>query len=210
MTTLYFSPGSCSLVPHIALEELGITFTAQRAPRPGADGHAEYMKNINPTGAVPALVLDDNKIITQNVAIVDYLSGQKAGGNSVLPVQGSYARSQALRWLCFANSDIHPKFGPLFGPSRFVSDEANHADLKANCSKAIMDLFAMVDEQYQQREWIAGEFSAADVYLYVVMRWALMMKFPVENLKAYRGMVDRIQTRDSVKRAMATQGIAAI
>ncbi len=68
----------------------------------------------------------------------------------------------------------------------------------------------MVDEQYQQREWIAGEFSAADVYLYVVMRWALMMKFPVENLKAYRGMVDRIQTRDSVKRAMATQGIAAV
>ncbi len=56
MTTLYFSPGSCSLVPHIALEELGIPFTAQRAPRPGADGHAEYMKNINPTGAVPALV----------------------------------------------------------------------------------------------------------------------------------------------------------
>lgn len=209
-STLYFSPGSCSLVPHISLEELGLPFVAKKAPRAGEDGRDEYLKNVNALGSVPALVLADGRVITQNIAIVDYVAGQTGGGNSVLPALGSYERSQAMRWLCFANSDIHPKFGPLFNPGGFIADVAMHDELRANAIKNVMKLLELAEVQYQQREWIAGQFSAADVYLYVTMRWATAMKLPVESLTAYRAMVNRIQSRDSVKRALATQGISAI
>lgn len=207
--TLYYYPGACSLVPHIALEELGLPFVATKAPRPADAQRADYLKNVNALGAVPALVLPDGRVLTQNLAIIDYLAAQVTP-NTVLPPPASYERAQAMRWLSFANSDAHPAFKPLFGPGRFLADEAQHPELRAMAAKNVMGLLEGVNAEYAKNTWIAGDFSAADIYLYVLFRWATALKMPIDKLTDYRAMADRMQARDSVKRALATQGIEAI
>jgi glutathione S-transferase len=207
--TLYYYAGACSMVPHIVLEELSLPYVAKAAPRANDEGRADYLKNINPLGAVPALVLADGKVITQNIAIVDYLAGQ-VPASSILGAVGSYQRANAMRWLNFANSDVHPAFKPIFGPARYVADEATHAELRAKAQATVLNLFAVTERGYANQDWIAGEFSAADAYLYVVFRWATSMKFDLSAFPFYRAMVDRIQARASVKKVLEIQGVPAI
>jgi glutathione S-transferase len=214
MSTLYYFAGACSLVPHVTARELGLDISVTAAPRADDAGRAEYLANINALGKVPALQLDDGTVITQNLAIVEYLvaQGEAAGKVGVAyPKLGTLEHAQALRWLSFANSDIHPAFSPLFRPQRFSSNEAEHAGVKQLAAENVVSLLAHVDAEYQTRDWIANnQFSAADVYIYVTYRWASAMGLPVANMTGLAKMVANIQTRPSVVQALAEQGIAAV
>jgi glutathione S-transferase len=202
---LYYSAGSCSMVPHIALVELGIAHTASAAPVAGSAERAAYLKNVNALGAVPALVLEDGRVITQNLAIVDYLVGQ-VGDNTLLPVQTGYARSQVLRWFSFANADVHPAFKAAFRPAMFSDNEADHATLRAKSEKAVVALFQFADAEYAQRDWIAGEFSVADLYLYTTLRWATLMGFDLSSVPHLKGLATRVQAKPSVMTVLALHG----
>ncbi|TDR31142.1 glutathione binding-like protein [Hydromonas duriensis] len=207
---LYFYAGACSLVPHIVARELNLDVTALAAPRPDDAGRAEYLDKVNPLGAVPALQLDDNRVLTQNLAIVEYLAAQGQAG-IVYPQLGTFEHAQALRWLSFANSDLHPAFKPLFAPQRFTTDEASFDSVKDLAKDRVLDLYAYLNTEYQGKDWIAGnQYSAADVYIYVTYRWATRMGLDVSPFANLRAMADRIQARPAVVKALAEQNQPAI
>ena len=214
MTTLYYFAGACSLVPHIVARELSLDIAVKAAPRPDDAGRAEYLDEINSLGKVPALQLDDAQVITQNVAIVEYMvSIAEAQGKVeiVYPKLGTLEHAQALRWLSFANSDIHPAFAPLFSPKRFSKNEADFPVMKDMAVELLSDLYAHVDGEYASKDWIANnQYSAADIYIYVTYRWALRMGVDLSPFKGLKKMVAAIQARPAVIQALAEQGVPAI
>lgn len=214
MTTLYYFAGACSLVPHIVARELELEITAKAAPRPDDVGRPEYLDTVNSLGKVPALQLNDGVVITQNVAIVEYLAalGEAQGKAGVVyPKLGTIEHAQALRWLSFANSDIHPTFAPLFRPQRFSNDETSYPMIKATATELLLDLYAHVDGEYADKDWIANnQYSAADIYIYVTYRWAKAMGIDLTPYRNLQKMVAAIQTRPAVLKAIDEQGVALI
>jgi glutathione S-transferase len=114
---LYYSPGACSLSPHIALHEAGIAFEAVKAPTKThqLDDGTDYY-TINPLGYVPLLELDDGTRLREGPAIVQYIADQVPGKN-LAPANGTMARYRLQEWLTFIGTEIHKGFSPLFNPA---------------------------------------------------------------------------------------------
>ena len=209
MATLYYYAGACSLVPHIVARELGLDINTVAAPRPDDAGRYEYLDKINALGKVPALRLDDGTVITQNIAIVEYLAalGEAAGKVDVVyPKLGTLAHAQALRWLSFASSDLHPAFRPLFRPQLFTKSETDFQMIKDIATDVVLDLMAHVDGEYLQRDAIANnQYSAADIYIYVTYRWASRLGLDLSPYSGLKKMVAAIQTRPAVLKALEEQ-----
>ena len=168
MLTLHYFPGSCAFVPHVALEWSGLPYRTQVETRESIKTPA-YL-NMNPMGQVP-LLEDGGWTLTQNVAIIDYV-------NDLAPQAGIYThgdakqRAKARQWLVFANADLHRQFGFVFGPARFVDGEAAQQSLAAKGREAILRLYGIVEEALAGQNFLAGELSIADVYVYTTLRWA--------------------------------------
>ena len=207
---LYFYSGACSLVPHVIARELSLDVAVLAAPRPDDAGRAEYLDTINPLGAVPALQLDDGRVLTQNLAIIEYMAALGEPGVAY-PKLGTFEHAQALRWLSFANSDLHPAFKPLFAPQRFTPDETGYPLIKALAKDRVLDLYAYLNTEYEGKEWIANnQFSAADVYIYVTYRWAARLGLDLSPFGHLNQMVERIQARPAVVTALTEQNQTAI
>ena len=170
---LYCMPGACSLGDHIVLKWIGADHELVALSHDALKG--DYLR-INPSGAVPALQLDDGTILTQNIAILDYLSQLKP--EAALAGDGSpVSRAEVLRWTAFLNADVHKNFSPLFGAARFVDGEAAQADLKAKARERLQVQFAILDRQIGDGIWLVdNRRSIADPYLYVLLRWAHAMQ----------------------------------
>src|SRR5437764_388234 len=113
---LYLTPGACSLAPHIALREAGLTFDIAKVDlrtRKVEDGSS--FESVNPKGYVPALKLDNGQVLTENVALLQYIADQNPGAK-LLPAAGTLERYRVQEWLCFISSEIHKSFAPLFAP----------------------------------------------------------------------------------------------
>lgn len=194
---LYYSAGACSMLPHTMLIELGLPFTASIAPNAQSPERADYEKNVSTLGASPALVLPDQRILTQNIAIVDCLAS-RVPENAFLPAD-SDARTQALRWLSFAAADLHPAFKPAFRPAAFLADDSHSAALKKSSEAMVLKLYQHIEPIYAQQSWIAGDFSAADLYIYITYRWANKLGFDLSSLPALQRMTRLIEQRPSIQ-----------
>lgn len=200
---LYGLPGACSLVDHIALQWTGQPFTYEAVAR-NALKEAPYLE-ISPLGAVPAI--DDNGVcLTQNIAILEYISekfpqAKLMGGDSLA------TRSETRRWLGFLNSDLHKTFSLIFGAPRFVEGEAAQASLIANANTRLKELFAVVDNRLNGRDWLADGRSVADAYLYVVTRWAKAKNVDIGNFKNLQMHFDRMSKDPGVQQALKAEGL---
>ena len=198
---LYYSAGACSLSPHIALEEAGLTYEAISAPtktKELPDG-SDYRK-VNPLGYVPYLVLDDGTGLSEGPAIVQYIADQ-APAKKLAPANGTLARYQLQSWLNFIGTELHKSFSPLFNPA--MPDEAKQL------SKAkIAERLQFIDQQLAGKTWLMGDdFTVADGYLFTVTNWAQPMQIdlsPYQNLTAYR---QRVAARPAVQAAMKAEGL---
>jgi len=196
---LYFTPGACSLASHIVLRELGLPFEAvqvdlmKKTTKSGEDFTA-----INPKGYVPALGLDEGGLLTEGVAILQYLADRRPEAK-LAPAAGTMERYRLQEWLAFINSELHKSFGPLFNPSA-------PAETKEAAKKLIGRRFAYVEQQLAGREFLAGgTFTIADAYLYTVLGWTGFVGFdltPYPNLKAFHG---RVAARPAVQAAHAAE-----
>lgn len=199
---LYYLPGACSLADHIVLEWTGAPYEAIAVPRDQLKG--EYLK-VNPNGVVPALMESDGWVLTENVAILGYLADKypeaKLAGTDLR------SRAEVIRWLGFLNSDIHPAFKPIFGPGRFIADEAQHAELIDNARGRLRDMFGKVDEQLKGRDWITGTRSIADPYLFVVLRWAKGKNVDLSGFNELERFFLRMREDSGVKAAMKSEGL---
>ncbi len=196
---LYVSPGACSMSCHIAFEEAGLPVEVTVAKD---DSAWKSVGELNSQGAVPVLVMNDGTVLTQNIAILNFVA-EKAPQAGLLPDLGSLDRAFAFQWLSWVASDLHPAFSPLFNPAS--TEEVR----KAHVEK-VQKLFAQVDRHMEGREFVAGNrFSIADAYLFTVYGWAAFLKIPTDsysNMKAYCG---RIAKRPGVYAAMKREGIVS-
>jgi glutathione S-transferase len=200
---LYYLPGACSMADHIVLEWIGKPYETYQVAR-DALRSPEYLK-LNPSGMVPALVDDDGWVLTENVAILNYLMDRfpeaKLDGNGT-----PRDRAEVNRWLCFLNSDLHPAFKPLFGPQRFIVDESQHAIVQDMARQRLRGLFERLNAQLTDREWLTGHRSVADAYLFVVLRWAKGKQVDLSGLDHLDAFSARLQADAGVKAAMQAEG----
>ena len=201
MTKLYYSPGACSLSPHIVLREAGLPFQlvmVSTKTKKLADG-SDYLA-INPKGQVPLLELDDGERLSEGPAIVQYLADQ-APSSGLMPPAGTMARYHALEWLNFITSEVHKGFTPLFTPG-------THEDTKAAARQKLSERLAWVDTQLAGKTWLMGEhFTVADAYLFTVASWGKYAGVdikPLANLSAYMA---RVAARPAVQEALKAEGL---
>jgi glutathione S-transferase len=198
---LYFSPGACSLSPHIVSREAGINVDFEQVDnREKKTKSGQNYWTINPKGQVPVLELDDGQRLTEGPVIVQYLADQKPGSGLVPPV-GSIDRYRVLEWLNFTTSELHKTFGPIFRPT--TPDEFKKLS-KENLGKR----YDWLNEKLAGKQYLMGDkFTIADAYMFTVLRWSPrievdLAKWP--NVKAY---VDRVAARPKVQEALKAEGL---
>jgi glutathione S-transferase len=198
---LYYSPGACSLSPHIALLEAGLPYDLVKV-----DLRAKKLENgddflkVNPKGQVPALALDSGELITEGPVIVQMIA-DKATGKNLAPARDSSERYKLLEWLNFITTELHKNFGPMFSP--VLADEA-----KTFFKDRVMAKFKYIDSQMAGRDYLMGShFTVADGYLFTMLAWADRMKFDLSampNLLAYKA---RVAARPKVQEALTKEGL---
>ena len=203
MTTLFYSPGACSLAPHIVLEWIGAPYEAVRVEL-GSDAY----KEINPTGAVPALREEDGWTLTQAGAILEYLAAKypEAGLGGAPDLR---AQAELHRWSSFFTSDMHAAFWPIFSPARYTADSSDAAlAAAAEAGVALVrKQLTFLDAHMAGREWILdGGLSVIDAYAFPMLRWAVA-KVP-GGLKDYpnvKALMDRLAADPVVKKVLADE-----
>jgi glutathione S-transferase len=198
---LYYSPGACSLSPHIALCEAGLPYDLVKV-----DLKAKKLENgddflkINPKGQVPALALDSGELITEGPVIVQMIADQVSAKN-LAPARDSVERYKLLEWLNFVGTELHKNFGPMFSP--VLADDA-----KAFFKDRVMGKFKYLDGVLAGRDYLMGkQFTVADGYLFTMLAWADRMKFDLSampNLLAYKA---RVGARPMVQQALTKEGL---
>ena len=202
---LYCLPGACSLTDHIVLEWIGKPYHYQPVAR---DELKTSFLKVNPSGAVPALALDDGTILIQNIAILDYLAGL-APEAKLMGDGSALSRARVMRWLAFINADVHKNFSPLFGAARFVDGEAAQQDLKRKAAARLREQFETLDAQLEGHTWLVDDLrSVADPYLYVVLRWAHAMKLDLSGLDNLARFVRHMESDPGVQAALKAEGLA--
>jgi glutathione S-transferase len=197
---LYFSPGACSLSPHIVLLEAGLEFTSERVDlREKKTAGGDDYRAINPKGYVPALVLDDGSLLSEGPAIVQYLA-DLAPGAALLPPVGEAARYQVIAWLNYISAELHKNFGPLFNPA--ATD-----DMKAHARKMLALRLEYVASQLGNREYLETRFSVADAYLFTVLGWADFVQLSLEDWPVLGEYRARVAARPAVQQALREEGL---
>jgi glutathione S-transferase len=198
---LYFTPGACSLSPHIALREAGYKFDAEQVDlgtKKTKDG-TDYLK-INPKGYVPALQLDNGELLTEGVAIVNYLADQKPD-SKLLPKNGDMERYRAQEWLTFISSEIHKTFSPLFNPK-------TPDGFKTIAIEKLGQRFDFLNKHLEGKQYLMGsQFNAADGYLFTILGWAPHVKIDLSKWPNVRAYVDRVAGRPAVQAALKAEGL---
>ena len=198
---LYYSPGACSLAPHIVAREAGYSIDLEKVDIPNkktADG-GDYWK-INPKGYVPTLVLDDGQVVTEVGVICQYLADQKPE-SGLVPKFGTMERYRQMEALNFTATEVHKQIGALFNP--MMTPEMKQVQI-GTIERRLNALEAMLDG----KAYIMGDkFTAADAYLFTVLNWTNMHKIDISkwpNIKAYMA---RIGDRPKVREAMKAEGL---
>jgi glutathione S-transferase len=195
---LYFSPGACSLAPHIVLREINAAFelvavdTGKHVLSNGSDFYA-----INPKGQVPVLELDGGERLTEGPIISQYLADQ-AKAHGLLPASGT-ARYRVLEWASYVTSELHKTYTPLFNPDI-------DATAKAVLRKVLRKKYEWVDAQLAGKSYLTGDqFTIADAYLFVVTNWRRFVDLDLSNLPNLAGFLDRVAARPSVEAAQRAE-----
>jgi glutathione S-transferase len=198
---LYYSPGACSLSPHIALLEAGLPYDLVKVDLRAKklENGDDYLK-VNPKGQVPALSLDSGELVTEGPVIVQMIA-DKVSGKNLAPARDSAERYKLLEWLNYVSTELHKNFGPMFSP--VLSDDA-----KAFFKDRVMGKFKYLDSQLAGRDFLMGkQFTVADGYLFTMLTWAERMKFDLSampNLLAYKA---RVGARPKVQEALTKEGL---
>jgi glutathione S-transferase len=198
---LYYAPGACSLSPHIALLEAGLPYDLVKVDLRAKklENGDDYLK-VNPKGQVPALALDSGELVTEGPVIVQMIADRVPAKN-LAPSRDSTERYKLLEWLTYINGELHKNIGPLFNP--MLSDEA-----KGVFKDRAMGKFRYVDSQLAGRDYLMGkQFTVADGYLFVMLRWAEAMKFDLSGLNNLLAYKDRIAARPMVQEALVKEGL---
>lgn len=207
MLKLFYSPGACSLVSHIALEEAGSDYEAVRLDLTAGDQRKQDYLAINPHARVPALVTDDGTI-TENVAILNYIA-DRFGREGSVSRGNAFVTAKCNELLGWFASSVHIAFAEVFRPGRFVTEDSLHDAVKQGGRVALEGYFDEIDGRCGDG-WITGEqFTAGDSYLAVFFRWARRMEMDMSRYPRWAALVERAVDRPAVQRAVGQEGLQA-
>ncbi|OAT47260.1 glutathione S-transferase [Proteus hauseri ATCC 700826] len=198
---LYYAPGSCSLSPHIVLRETGLDFSIERIDlRAKKTESGKDFLSINPKGQVPVLQLDNGDVLTEGVAIVQYLADLKPDRNLISPPK-TLERYHQIEWLNFLASEMHKGYGPLFSPD---TPESYVPVVK----EKLKSKFRYIDEVLTKHNFICGNnFTVADAYLFTLSQWAPHVGLDITDLTHLQDYLKRIAQRPNVHSALVTEGL---
>lgn len=198
---LYYSPGACSLSPHIVLHEAGLSCELIPAPTKThqlPDGTDYY--SINPLGYVPLLELDDGRRLREGPAIVQYLADQ-VPEKQLAPANGSFERYKLQEWLTFIGTEIHKNFSPLFNPNSLP-------EVKTAAIELLKKRLGWVNGELAGKDFLMGSaFTVADAYLFTVTNWSQYVGLDMSNFTNVLAYRARIGVRPAVLAAMKTEGL---
>ena len=198
---LYYSPGACSLSPHIALLEAGLPYDLVKVDLRAKklEGGDDFLA-VNPKGQVPALGLDNGKLVTEGPVIVQVIA-DKAADKNLAPARDSEERYEFLEVLNFLTSELHKNFSPLFNPT--FSDE-----VKGFFRDRLTGKFKYLDGRLAGRDYLMGQqFTVADGYLFTMLRWADAHKLDLSAFKNLMAYKDRVAARPKVQEALEKEGL---
>ena len=198
---LYYSPGACSMSPHIVLHEAGLpheTVMVSTKSHKLQNGTDYY--GINPLGYVPFLVLDNGDTLHEGPAIVQYLA-DLAPEKNLAPANGTVARYHLQEWLNFISTEVHKGFSPLFSP-------ATPEDFKPVLLGNLFKRLSWVNEQLANKSYLMGDqFTVADAYFFTVTGWAQFVGLDISELQHLQAYRERILARPAVQAAMKAEGL---
>ena len=198
---LYYTPGACSLSPHIALLEADLPYELVKVDLRAKklENGDDYLK-VNPKGQVPALGLDSGEIVTEGPVIVQMIADQ-ASAKALAPARDSSERYKLLEWLNFLTSEVHKSFGPLFAPA--LADDA-----KAFFKDRVMGKFKYLETALAGKDYVMGkQFTVADAYLFTMLSWAERLKFDLSAMPTLTAYKARVGARPKVQEALVKEGM---
>lgn len=198
---LYYSPGACSLSPHIALHEAGLAHELVKVDlRAKKTESGDDFAAINPKGQVPALQLDSGELLTEGPVIVQMIA-DKAADKGLAPPAGSAERYRLQEWLNFITTELHKNFSPMFQP--VIPD-----DVKAFFKDRLLGKFKYIDGKLAGQDYLLGKaFTVADGYLFVMLSWADRMKFDLSGMPNLLAFKARVAARPNVQAALKKEGL---
>jgi len=198
---LYYTPGACSMAPHIVLREASFIFALEQVDlvkKRTAAGQDYYQ--INPKGYVPALRLDNGQILTEVAVILQYLADRKPEAG-LAPEPGSMERYRMMEWLNYLATEVHKQIGPLFNPQI-------PAEWRENQLAVLDRRFELVAEALKDKQYILGEkFTVADAYLYTLLTWTRFLKIDLGKWPALKDYVARVAARPTIREVMKAEGL---
>jgi glutathione S-transferase len=197
---LYYLKGACSLASYISLLEIGAKFDAaeiDRATKKASDG--EDFTQVNSKGYAPALKLDNGQVLTENVAVLQYIADLKPEAK-LAPPAGTLERSRLVEWLAFLNSEIHKNVSPLFGQ--------NPEEVKKFAVANLTRRLDWLEKQLGSRSYLMGEqFTVADAYLFVILGWFGHVGIDLAKWPKLQALRERVGKRPAVDQALRAEGL---
>ena len=199
---LYYSPGACSQAPHIILNETNAEFELVKVDlATKITEHGEDFTKINPNGYVPALQMDNGEVLTEGVAIMQYLA-DLAPEKELAPKNATFARAKLQERLNYLTSELHKGFVPLFSD---VSEQ-----IKAGAKDNLAIKFSYLDSIIKQNSYLAdSKFSIADAYLFVISNWTKMTGIDLSQWQNVSSLVSKVFNREAVQKTLNTEGLLA-
>ena len=198
---LFYSPGACSLSPHIVAREAGFDVTLEKVDTKSHtfNGGSDYYK-VNPKGYVPALEIKAGDILTEGPAIVQYIGDQKPQ-SGVVPPAGSAQRYRLQEMLGYINSEIHKSYSPLF-------NKATPEETANERREYLKKRYAYIEGVLATQQYLVdNKFTAADAYLYTVTRWAPFVKVDLAGFPNLKEFQARVEARPAVQQALKEEGL---
>lgn len=197
---LYYTPSACSMAAHIVLRETGQKFELAKVDlrqHKTEDGKDYYQ--INPKGYVPALLLDNGEVLTEDAVLLQYIAERKPDAG-LLPTAAS-ERYRLLEWLNFISSEVHKTLGALFNPK--ITPEWKDNQIALFTRRCDYIVKTMGDKPYL----MGDRFTVADAYLFTILGWANYFKLDMSRWPALQEYIDRVGARPAVKEAMKAEGL---
>ena len=198
---LYYTPGACSLAPHIASREVGVDVDLEQVDlREKKTKGGKDFWGINPKGQVPVLELDNGEHLTEAPAVLQYLADQKPGAGLV-PAAGTADRYRVQEWLNFVGSELHKTYGPMFRPT-------TPEEFKKLSRENLGKRFDLLDKHFAGKKYLMGDkFTVADAYMFAVLRWSPRVEIDLGKWPHVQAYVDRVAARPKVQEALKAEGL---
>ncbi|MBX3040168.1 MAG: glutathione transferase GstA [Bdellovibrionaceae bacterium] len=201
---LFYAPGACSLAAHIVMNELEFKYELERVNL--REKSPEFLK-VQPKGVVPALLLDDGDVLTEDAVILQMLADQKPEKN-LFPRFGGRDRYHAMEMMHYIATEIHKGFGPLFKAERMFENKEARETFVNSTKDLLSSKFSYLCDVLKKKKFLLGDdYSIADAYLFTILNWSNMMSVDLTPYPELMKFMETVRSRPAVQATLKAEGL---